>query len=255
MLRNVLLGCVAVFAGSGFAAAAAQDDLKAAAQKLADADGYSWKTTVQAAGGNNNRGGGGPIEGMIQKEGYIVLTMTRGDNKTEVIRKGEKVVVKTDDGWKTPEELGTGGNAGGGQGGAPNPARMAARMAQNFQPPAAAAMELAGEVKELTANDNGFAGQLSEDAAKKALTFRGGRRGGGAGGNAAAAAPQITNPKGEVKFTTKDGVLVGYELHVTGSIDFNGNTRDVDRTTTVAISDVGSTKIDVPDDAKKKLSE
>src|SRR5258708_28216269 len=49
--------------------------------------------------------------------------------------------------------------------------------------------------------------------------------------------PEITNPKGDVKFTVKDGTLAGYELHVTGSVSFNGNSRDVDRTTTVTISD------------------
>jgi len=36
--------------------------------------------------------------------------------------------------------------------------------------------------------------------------------------------------------------------------NFNGEDRDVDRTTTVEIKDVGTTKIDVPEAAKKKLS-
>ena len=36
-------------------------------------------------------------------------------------------------------------------------------------------------------------------------------------------------------------------------MDFGGNPMDVDRTTTVEITNVGTTKIEVPDDAKKKL--
>jgi hypothetical protein len=36
-------------------------------------------------------------------------------------------------------------------------------------------------------------------------------------------------------------------------VSFNGNDRDIDRTTTVVISEVGTTKISVPDEAKKKL--
>jgi hypothetical protein len=32
-----------------------------------------------------------------------------------------------------------------------------------------------------------------------------------------------------------------------------GNDMDMDRTTTVVISNVGTTKVEVPDDAKKKL--
>ena len=44
-----------------------------------------------------------------------------------------------------------------------------------------------------------------------------------------------------------------YEVKVKGKVSFNGNDRDVDRTTTVEIKDIGSTKIEVPEEAKKKL--
>jgi hypothetical protein len=37
-------------------------------------------------------------------------------------------------------------------------------------------------------------------------------------------------------------------------MSFNGNDIDQDRTTTVVIKDVGTTKVTVPDEAKKKLS-
>jgi hypothetical protein len=57
-----------------------------------------------------------------------------------------------------------------------------------------------------------------------------------------------------VKFWIQDGVLTKYEFKVTGKVNFNGNDRDVDRTTTVEIKDVGATKVEVPDDAKKKLA-
>ena len=43
------------------------------------------------------------------------------------------------------------------------------------------------------------------------------------------------------------------DVKVQGKVSFNGNDRDVDRTTTVEIKDIGSTKVQVPDDAKKKL--
>jgi hypothetical protein len=35
---------------------------------------------------------------------------------------------------------------------------------------------------------------------------------------------------------------------------FNGNDVEIDRTTTTEIKDVGSTKVEIPDEAKKKLS-
>jgi hypothetical protein len=64
----------------------------------------------------------------------------------------------------------------------------------------------------------------------------------------------VTNPKGSVKFWLKDGALVKYEFHVSGTISFNGNDFDSDRATTVEIKDVGATKVDAPEEAKKKLS-
>ena len=119
-----------------------------------------------------------------------------------------------------------------------------ARRLQNLKAPAAQAEELAGKVRELKQDGDAYSGDLTEAGAKSLLTF-GGRRGGGDG-------PEISGAKGSVKFWVKDGMLTKYETKVKGSISFNGNDRDVDRTTTVAISNVGSTKIEVPEDAKKK---
>lgn len=238
MFRSIVIGCVALTAGSSLALGAPQDDLKAAAQKLSDASSYSWKTTIEAGG--NNRGG--PSEGKTEKDGYTMVTMTRGDNTSVGLRKGEKMVVKTEDGWKTQEELASGGGR--------NPGRFIGMATRNL--PAKTVEDLAAEVTALTTTPDGFAGQLTEDGAKKAMTFGGGRRG---GANANANAPTISDAKGDVKFMTKDGVLTGYELHVTGKMTINGNDRDIDRTTKVTISDVGSTKVEVPDDAKKKIEE
>ena len=49
-------------------------------------------------------------------------------------------------------------------------------------------------------------------------------------------------------------MLAKYEFKVSGKISFNGNDRDVERTTTVETKDVGSTKVEVPEAAKKKLT-
>jgi len=56
-----------------------------------------------------------------------------------------------------------------------------------------------------------------------------------------------------VKFWITDGLLTKYQLKVQGHFDFNGNERDVDRTNTTVIKDLGKTKVEVSDDAKKKL--
>ncbi len=74
------------------------------------------------------------------------------------------------------------------------------------------------------------------------------------GGRAMPNGPDISGAKGSVKFWVKDGVLSKYEVKVQGKVSFNGNDRDIDRTTKIEIKDVGTTQIEVPDDAKQKLS-
>jgi hypothetical protein len=64
---------------------------------------------------------------------------------------------------------------------------------------------------------------------------------------------QNSKPKGSVEFRVKDGQLTKFEFKLTGKADFNGNEFDVDRDTTIEISDVGATKVEVPAEAKKKL--
>ncbi|MCI0535250.1 MAG: hypothetical protein L0Z50_08480, partial [Verrucomicrobiales bacterium] len=105
--------------------------------------------------------------------------------------------------------------------------------------------ELVGRVKELKKDGDAYSGDLTEEGAKALLSFGG--RGGGGGAN-------VSNAKGSAKFWVKDGVLSKYQYNVKGSVSFGGNDRDVDRTTTTEIKDVGSTKVEVPEDAKKKLS-
>jgi hypothetical protein len=58
-----------------------------------------------------------------------------------------------------------------------------------------------------------------------------------------------------VKFWIKDGRLAKYEFSVRGKITVGEDKHEVDisQTTTVAIKDAGSTKISLPEDARKKL--
>jgi len=186
----------------------------------------------------------GSTEGRAEKEGVTQLTMTRGDTTTEAFLKGDKSAIQTPDGWKTVAEISeAGGGGGGGQG---NPGRFLARTLTGYKAPAIEAQDLVGKVKELTKSGDAWTGELPADAAKELLT-RGGRRGGGN-------PPASENEKASVKFWVKDGVLSKYELHVQGTMSFNGNSMEVDRTTTVEIKDIGTTRITVPEAAQKKLS-
>lgn len=246
MNRTIAFSAAFTLAAS-LLAADAKEEVKAAAKKLADASGYSWKATTEMGGGGGGGGGGrfgGPTEGKTLKDGTICLVMTRGENTFEAFKKGEKGAFKTQDGWQSLADATAGG--GGGGGGQGNPGRFMGRTIQNYKAPAEEAADMAAKVKALKKEGDAWVGELTEEGAKSFMTF--GR--GGGGGNA----PEISGAAGTVKFWTKDGVLSKYEYNLKGSMNFNGNERALDRTTTVEIKDVGATKLEIPAEAKAKMS-
>jgi hypothetical protein len=214
-----------------------QDEVKAAAKKLGD--NYSWKTTVENAGGRGF--GGGPAEGKTAA-GSTWVSLTRRDTTVEAYLSGtNKGAIKTDEGWRSLTEATQDDGGGGGF----NPTSWTARMLQNYKTPATQATELAGYAQDLKKDGESISGTLSEAGAKSMLTFR--PREGGDG-------PEVRNAKGTVKFWVKDGQLTKYEFKVQGTVSFNDNDREVDRTTTVELKDVGATKVEVPAEVKPKLS-
>lgn len=245
MIRRFALAALALVIGcslAGRAVASPQDELKAAAKKVADADNYSWKAEAENVG--DGGGPAGTTEGQTTKDGLTHLTIVRGDNTIESYFKGEKGAIKMGDDWKSLAE------ASEDNGGQPNFGRFIVRMIRNHKGPATQAMDVAPEIKDLKEAEGGaLAGTLSEEGAKQLLNF--GRRGGNAGADNNA--PQVANAKGTARFWVKDGQLAKMEYTVQGTISFNGNDREINRKTTVEIKDVGSTKVEVPADVKKKM--
>lgn len=245
MKRTLILGTLALFTASALAAdAGTKETVKAAAKKLAEKASYSWKTTTemgQSAAGSRFRPG--PTEGKTERDGLTCLSMTRGETSVMAVMKGTKAAIKTDEGWQTPDEL----SGGGGQGG-PNPARFAARSVQNYKVPAAEVESLLEKVKDLTLSGDAYAGDLTEEGAKALMSF--GRRPGAGGGEG----PAISGAKGSVKIWLKDGMVAKYAVTVQGSMSVNGNDMNLDRTATTEIKDVGTTKVEVPAEAKAKVS-
>ena len=232
MFRKIAFGAVVAMGSIALAAPDAKDDVTAAAKKLGDASNYSWKTTMASGQFNSQQ------EGKTEKDGFTVLNLQFGDNTIQVVMKGKKAAIKLEDGWKTTEEL-----AGDDQG----PGRFLGPMIAAYKTPAAQAEEMAPKLKEVKKDGDVYTSELTgADAA--ALAPRRGRRGGGGG-----QAPQMQNAKLSLKVWVKDGVITKYSQHVTGTVNRGGDDVDIDMTTTTEISDVGSTKPDVPADAKKKL--
>jgi hypothetical protein len=241
----------AMFLAAFSVMAADKDDVTTAAKKLADADNYSWTTSTEGA-----QFGGGETKAKTQKDGLIWTEVAMRDNTVEAFAKGGKAAVKGDGGWESvdltaaPQRGGGGAGGGnGGGGGAPNPARMAGMRLRTLKAPAAEVADLVTKTKEITKTGDAYSGAFTEEAVKAMLTMGGGR---GRGGNATP--PTVSDAKGSLKVWIKDGVITKYQVKVSGTVTRNGNDRDVDRTTTVEIKDIGSTKITVPDEAKSKMS-
>ena len=232
MKKNIMISALALLAVPLYAAdASPKDDVVAAAQKLAATASYSWHQTVVVPEDAPFKPG--PTDGKTEKGGATYVKMSFGDNETEIVMLGSKAALTDPDGnWQSLTNL-ENNNEG--------PGRFMVGMVRNFRAPVAQATNLVATVKELKKDGDVYSGDLTEAGAKELLTFR---RGGGA---------NVSNPQGSAKFWIKDGVLSKYEFAVKGKVDFNGNEFDVDRDTTVEIKDVGTTKVNVPADAKKVL--
>ena len=292
MMRSVS-ACLLAALASVALRASPTDSAIVAAMKLPDAPNYSWETAVDddarsyAIVGKTDRATDLSLVTMPMVSAINRRMSSRGsastDNQTTVLFNGdEKFVVQAEDGWKKPEELSGGSNARGGSrggfgGGFGGPGGMGGRRGRrgmggmggrggsfpgdngdgrtapaysNLQktlsrPHEEVAIIVAGYTEMKEEEGGMFSGTLNETAAKLLLVH--------AGQN------EITPLKasGTFRLWIKDGVLVKYETKLDGtlSVETNGTKREVavHQTATTTLKDVGTTKFEVPDDAKKKL--
>jgi hypothetical protein len=209
------------------------NEVTAAIAKLNAAANYSWtvKTDMPSMPFEMS-----PTQGKAEKDGLAIVTQQMMDNTMQAVFKGDKVAVNAQDGWQL---AGTGEEDMG---------AMMASMIVGGGTAAKQAETLCPKVKELKAGEAGlYSGDLTPAGAGELLSF-GPRRGGGAGATPA-------NAKGTAKFWLKDGALVKFESKVQGKAAFgpDGNEQDMEITRTVEIKDVGTTKLDIPADARKLM--
>lgn len=206
-----------------------KDVITAAAKKLGDAANYSWRITVTVPEGARFRPG--PTDGKTEKDGFTHLTWSFNDNTSQGVVKGDKGAATNPEGaWQSLAEMENSEGFG----------RFTALRLRNLKTPAVQAAELAAAAKELRKDGDVYAGELTEEGAKTQLRF--------------GPDSSVSNAQGSVKFWLKDGALVKYEFKVKGTVKFGDNSFESDRTTMVEIKDVGTTKLDVPEEAKRKLS-
>ncbi len=244
MKQRVIFGTLLLAAGS-LLAASPKDEVAAAASTLGSQPNYSWENdTVSISGGGRFTV---TNQGKTEKGGCTWVDLIRGNVANEAFLAGNKCIVQSFDmGWvslddlaKEPAEIN----------GAPNPNQYLVRNLTNYKLPDNVAADLASKAAALKEQGDGLGGSLvegnlTEDGAK-AMLLTG--RSGSTDGLVVSAA------KGSLKFWLSNGLLMKFEFHVTGTISFNGSSRDIDRTTTVVIRDVSSTRVNIPSDIKAKL--
>ena len=231
MSRSTLFGTLlALTMPAALLAADANEEVRQAAEMLSAKENYSWTSTI--TGTRRGEAFEFTVRGNTEKDGYALLTIPRDQGETLIAIKGEQGAVKRDSGWVSLQDLS----------GDDNPGRFLARMVQSFKAPANEAAELASKVQDLQKSGDSYTGQLTDEAAKELITFRGGRN------------VTVNNAQGTVKFSVKDGMLSGYEISLQGSGRINDNDVELDRTTKVEISNVGTTKVVVPEEAKSKIT-
>ncbi len=243
-MKKIFLVAVTVFAaGSIFAADTAPKALvEAAIRKLAEQPNYSWSTTVTLAEGSNPGPRPGPTAGKTENGGYTEISMVRGDKTIEAFLQRGKGAIKTPEGWKSLAETAQDHLEG------VSPMRMAALMLLDYQLPTVQTLDLAEKTESLTLTNGAYASALTDTGARELFSFR--RAGMGKGGG-----PSMRDVGGFVRFWVKDGLLVKCEFRLHGLLSFAGDDHFMDRTTTVEIKDIGTTKITVPAEAAKKTTQ
>ena len=291
-MKLTSLACLAALL-AGVTARASQTELAiVAAMKLADAPNYTWSTTVDddartyAVDGQTNLADKNdfslvnmPMVAAVRRR--VTRATSNSENLMTAIFSGdEKLVIQTPDGWRKPEQLaansdnnssgsrggwgggmgpmmgrrgrrGMGGGMGGGgfpsgeqsNDGRPTPAYSNLQLTLS-RPHEELGIIVAGYT-DIKADGDVVSGTLSDTAAKLLLVHPGQK--------------EITplTASGTFRLWVKEGALVKYEVKLEGTLAVlaNGDRHEVavHQTATTELKNVGATKFDVPDEAKKKL--
>jgi hypothetical protein len=205
--------------------------VKEALARLTVATNYSWTTTIKIPGMPFEPG---PVKGKTEKGGWSMVSQQVNDNTVEAVFKGEKAAVKSEGEWQSLDK-------------AEGPAAMMGGWLTASGTPDDEAGKLLKAVKELKPGDgDSLSGDLTPEGAKDFLTFHP-RHGD--------PPPPPKDAKGSVKFWLKDGALTKFESHLQAKVAFgpDQDEQDFEITRTIEIRSVGSTKVEIPNEARKAL--
>jgi hypothetical protein len=236
MKHTLIIGLTGLVACTLSAAdSSPRDKLLNATKQLGDKPNYSWTTTTKEGDGSPGRVG--PIAGKAEKTGLTYLSFEIGGIPVEVYMNGQKGAAKALEGWQTFDEIAQAGGT----------AAAVVRYLRFYKAPGVESARLSEKLKDVKEAEGVISGELKEEAVKELLE-RGARRREGQ------EPPKIEGPKGSMKVWLQDGALTKYEVNIQGKVTAGDREIDVNRTATVEIKDVGSTKVEVPAEAKAKMT-
>jgi hypothetical protein len=236
----LLLAALLWAAGAG--AAEPADVLKTAVEKLARGSNYTWTTTFTFPDAPIHPG---PLNGQIDATGYVLLSQNVGRGDFVAVVKNGLGVLKLPVGWLGAKEIIEGNPQG-----AIGPAMLMSRVLFNVRKPDVEVAELLKVGAAFTQDDKGvITEQLDESAAATLIRN-------GVTGRPNPQAPPLKQARGNVKYWVNDGLIEKYEINLQGQLlpSAHQNAVDFKPTTTVEITNVGTTKVQVPDAAREKLA-
>jgi hypothetical protein len=231
-----LIGLIGLLACALSAAeSSSRDKIVTAAKLLGDKPNYSWSSFIREEG--DGRSGQNPgFSGKVIKGGPMCLISMAGATREGVYMNGQKGAAKGTAGWQTLDEIAKPGGF----------AAAIVRYLRSIKTPSAECGALGGELQNVKEEKGAISGDLKEASAKEYLEFY-------IPPYAGQAAPKIADPKGTAKFWIKEGMPTRYEINVECKVIRGDKESEYQRTTTVEIKDVGTTKLEVPEEAKQKL--
>lgn len=227
---------------TGAYAADPPEALKAAVEKLAKGSNYTWTTTFTFPDAPIHPG---PLNGQIDTNGFLLVSQNIGRGDFEAVIKDGIGVLKLPVGWLGAQEIVDGNPAG-----AVGPAFLMSRVLFNVRRPDIQTAELLKMGASFTKDDQGvIIEQLGE---KDVVTLI--RN--GVTGRPNPQPPPLKAAKGSVKYWLNDGLIGKYEINLQAQMLPSAHERAVDfkPTTTVEITNVGITKVVVPDAAREKIA-
>ena len=235
MKKALIIGFIGLLAPTLFAAQSKpQDKIASAAKQLGDKPNYSWTTTIKEGDGSSPPFPG--ISGKANKGGLTCLTTMMGTTPSDVYVNGQKGTAKGPGGWRTFDEIAKPGGFAAGL----------VRYMLSYKAPSVECRALSGKLLNVNEEKGMLSGELNGDAAKEYLEFF-------IPPFAGQAPPKIADPHGSVKFWIEKGMLTKYEIDVQCKVIRGDQESEYHRNTTVEIKDVGTTKLEVPEEAKQKL--